>query len=190
MMPVRAGGGYDMDEQPKYLMRFIGFKENGSGELKPTSPGGFKQHELRELAFDYSLSPWWELVDDVPDLVVPEEDPEDSVYIEKTLVPVDAVDTAPPSEDEDKSLYVDGKTDLPPYVEEKTEETSPIKLVLPIEGDPEEVDVIHYDGMTVKSLKLFIEQRGGEVDSDWLKADLIREARILEEASRAASESS
>jgi len=140
----------DMTEEPKYLMRFVGFKEDGSGELKPTSPGGIKQHELRMLPYDYSLSMWWEIVDDIPDLEVPEVEPEDSVY-----------------EEEDK-----------------------VRLIMPVEGDPADVDVIHYEGMTVKSLKLFIKQRGGKVDYKWLKADLVREARELEEASRAASESS
>ncbi len=136
-------------------MRFVGFKEDGSGELKRASPGGFKQHELRELPFDYSLEPYWEIVDNIPDLVVPEEDPEDSVY------------------EEDGGTYVDEKTDMP------------FKFKLPIEGDPEEVDVIQYDGMTVKSLRLFIEQRGGKVDRTWRKSDLVLEAQRLEDARRA-----
>ena len=55
---------------------------------------------------------------------------------------------------------------------------------------PEDAGVIHYDGMTVKSLRLFIKQRGGKVESDWRKADLIREARVLEESLREASEPS
>ena len=40
--------------------------------------------------------------------------------------------------------------------------------------------------LEVKRNKLFIEQRGGEVDPKWLKADLIEKARELEEALRAA----
>ena len=59
--------------------------------------------------------------------------------------------------------------------------------MLPVDVDPDEVDVIHYEDMNVKSLKLFIEQRGGKVESEWRKADLIREARELEEALREAS---
>ena len=102
------------------------------------------------LPFDYSREPFWEIVDDIPDLEVPEVEAEDSVYVK-----------------EDR-----------------------LKLIMPIEGDPAEVEVINYEGMTVKSLKHFIEQRGGKVDPEWLKADLIREARELEEASRAASEDS
>lgn len=139
-----------MDEQPTYLMRFVGFKEDGSGELKRGSPAGYKKDELRELRFDNSLEPYWEIVDDIPDLVLPEEEPEDSAFEE----------------------------------EPETRE----KYVMPVEGDPEEVTVIYYDKMTVPTLKHFIEQRGGEVDPKWLKADLIREAQELEESLRATSE--
>jgi len=139
-----------MTEEPKYLMRFVGFKEDGSGELKRTAPSGFKRDELKMLPFDYSRSMWWEIVDDVPDLEVPEVEAEDSVYVE----------------------------------EER------LKYILPIDQDLDKVDVIYYEEMTVKTLKHFIRQRGGKVESKWLKADLVREARELEEASRAASESS
>ncbi|KKK79664.1 hypothetical protein LCGC14_2831230 [marine sediment metagenome] len=69
-----------MGEPPKYLMRFVGFKEDGSGELKPTSPAGYARDQLLELPFDYSLEPWWEIVDDIPDLVLPDEDSEASVF--------------------------------------------------------------------------------------------------------------
>ncbi len=69
-----------MGEHPKYLMRFVGFKTDGSGELKPTSPAGYERDQLLELPFDYSLEPWWEIVDDIPDLVLPEEDSEDNVF--------------------------------------------------------------------------------------------------------------
>ena len=133
-----------MSEEPKHLMRFVGVKEDGSNELKRASPGGFKRNELRELPFAYSLEPYWDLVDDVPDLVLPEEKPEDSVFEE--------------------------------------EHQPQLKYVLPVEQAPEEVAVIHYDTMTVKTLKLFIEQRGGTVDRKWRKADLVEEARKLQES--------
>ncbi len=139
-----------MGEPPKYLMRFVGFKEDGSGELKPTSPAGYTDGQLLELPFDYSREPWWEIVDDIPDLEIPAEEAQDSVY--------------------------------------ETEDPAPLKYVLPIDQAPEDVYVIDYESMTVPTLKLFIKQRGGSVDRKWLKADLIREARKLEEASRAAIE--
>ncbi len=139
-----------MGEPPKYLMRFVGFKEDGSGELKPTSPAGYTRDQLLELPFDYSLEPWWEIVDDIPDLELPAEEAQDSVY--------------------------------------ETEDPAPLKYVLPIDQAPEDVYVIDYESMTVPTLKLFIKQRGGTVDRKWLKADLIREARELEEAARAAIE--
>jgi len=50
-----------------------------------------------------------------------------------------------------------------------------------------ELEGIPYEQRTIKSLKLFIKQRGGEVDSQWRKVDLIREARRLEASSRANS---
>lgn len=49
--------------------------------------------------------------------------------------------------------------------------------------ESEEV-VKEIDLMNVKDLKLFIEDRGGTVDSKWLKADLVRVARELKEALR------
>jgi hypothetical protein len=42
--------------------------------------------------------------------------------------------------------------------------------------EPEEV-VEEIDSMNVTDLKIFIEQRGGTVDSKWLKSDLVMEAR-------------
>ncbi len=144
-----------MDEAPKYLMRFVGFKEDGSGELKPSSPAGYARDQLLELPFDYSLEPYWEIVDDIPDLVLPEEDSKDSVFEIRA---------------------------------EDGEISPPLKYVLPVDQAPEDVFVIDYESMTVKTLKFFIEQRGGKVERGWLRADLIREARELEEASRAASE--
>ncbi len=141
-----------MGEHPKYLMRFVGFKTDGSGELKPTSPAGYARDQLLELPFDYSLEPWWEIVDDIPDLVLPEEDSEDSVF---------------------KIVAEDGEI------------SPPMKYVLPVEQAPEDVYVIDYESMTVPTLKLFIEQRGGKVERGWLKADLIEKARELEEAIRA-----
>ena len=142
---------FDVDERPKYRMRFVGYDANG--ELKPTAPGTFKKNEIRELPLEYAQNFWWELVDAIPDLVIPEKRYEDSVFVEETFVP--------PENQE--------------------------KLIRPIEVTPEDADKIMYDQMTVKSLKLFIEQRGGEVDPKWKKADLIREARELEESLRAAS---
>lgn len=144
---------FDVDERPKYKMRFVGYDANG--ELKPTAPT-YKRNEIRELPLEYAENPWWELIDAIPDLVIPEKRYEDSVFVEETFVP---------SEDKEK-------------------------LILPIEVTPEDADVINYDGMTVKSLKLFIEMRGGEVDPKWLKVDLVREARELEESLREISKSS
>ena len=69
-----------MGEPPKYLMRFVGFKTDGSGELKRASPSGYTDGQLLDLPFNYSLEPWWEIVDDIPDLVLPEEVIEDSVF--------------------------------------------------------------------------------------------------------------
>ena len=205
-----------MSEAPKYLMRFVGFKEDGSGELKRTSPSGFTDGELRDLPYDYSLSPWWEIVDDIPDLVLPEE--EDSVYedgivniseleddiiisrsdepgititvIEDEEVPevVEVIST-----NEGQTFMVDGGNivhlnDIPPYINDKSDAFP--RYILPVNVDPEKVDVIRYEEMTVKSLKLFIEQRDGTVDNKWRKRDLVKEARRLEEALRATLESS
>lgn len=137
-----------MDERPLYKMRFVGYDKDG--KLKRTAPG-FKKNEVRMLPIEYALDFWWELVDAIPDLVIPEAKYEDSVFVEEVFVPP-----------EDKE-----------------------KLILPIEVTAETVNEIDYEGMTVKSLKLFIKQRGGEVDSNWLKADLMWEARELEESIRA-----
>lgn len=172
-----------MTEQMKFKMRFVGFKEDGSGELKPTSPGGFKRHEIRELPFECSLSIWWEIVDAIPDLVVPEPRYEDSVFIEEVFVPVDAVDIAPPLGDEDET----------PFIELKASEVTMSHSAEPVQSltvkvDPEPaVDEILYKQMTVKELKTLLEKRGVKVDSQWRKADLIREARKLEEPLRATS---
>ncbi len=142
-----------MDERPKYKMRFVGYDKDG--QLKPTAPA-YKKNEVRMLPIEYALDFWWELVDAIPDLVIPEPRYEDSVFVEEVFVPP-----------EDKE-----------------------KLMMPVEVTPEDAGVIHYDGMTVKSLRLFIKQRGGKVESDWRKADLIREARVLEESLREASKPS
>ncbi len=149
MRHVHAVGVFDMGEEPKYLMRFVGFKEDGSGNLKRAAPSGYSMHQLLELPFSYSLEPFWEMVDNIPDLILPDVTSEDSVF-------------------------------------EAEARDSQLKYVMPVEGDPKEVYVIHYDSMTVKTLKLFIEQRGGTVDRKWRKADLVVEARRLEEALRAA----
>lgn len=132
-------------------MRFVGYDSNG--ELKPTAPR-YKKNEIRELPLEYANDFWWELIDALPDLVIPEAKYEDSAFVVETFVP---------PED---------------------------KLVLPVDVSPEDVDVIHYDEMTIESLRLFINQRGGEVESRWRKPRLIEEARKLEESLRAASESS
>lgn len=216
-----------MTEEPKYLMRFVGFKEDGSGELKRGAPGSYKDGELKHLPFSYSLEPYWEIVDNIPDLEIPEAEPEDSVYKDQAIEQevVEAVDESliarEVSEEKGVPIYqLDGKhvgdlledgmirpaglgdledaevVEVPEVKPEdtvyadETEEETPLKLILPIEQDMETVDVIDYESMTVSSLKHFIEQRGGKVESKWLKPDLVREAGRLEEISRAASESS
>jgi len=164
-----------MDERLKYRMRFT-----------PThnSPA-YKKGEIRRLPLEYSQDAWWELLDEIPDLVIPKESLMDSVFIEGMFVPVDAVDIAPPP-DEDKSLYVESEAS-----EVFTSHSGELGDVLTVKVYPETpIDEILYDEMTVKSLRLFIEQRGGEVDSQWRKADLVREARKLEESLRAPFESS
>jgi len=161
-----------MDERPKYKMRFT-----------PThnSPA-YKNGEIRMLPLEYSLDSWWELVDAIPDLVIPDLRYEDSVFIEEVFVPVDAVDTDPPPDGEDLSLYVEGEAG-----EVFTSHSGEPGEMLTVKVYPETpIDEVLYDEMTVKSLRLFIEQRGGEVDSQWRKADLVREARKLEESLRAA----
>lgn len=253
-----------MDMRPKYKMRFVGYDANG--ELKPTAPA-YKQHEIRELPLEYAQNFWWELVDAVPDLVIPEPRYEDSVFIEEVFVPPDDEAPAPPLEDEDKPLSLKEESD-PNLAEDEEWDTSEfitshsdnlgamptseavepgeafvvapdaidesgevdLGKVVKIEGLEEkpfdshsgelgdtltvemahpaiiteeqakyldksiynadvkvypetELEGIPYEKMTVKSLKLFIKQRGGEVDSSWRKADLIREARRLEELS-------
>ncbi len=92
-----------MGEPPKYLMRFVGFKEDGSGELKPTSPAGYARDQLLELPFDYSLEPWWEIIDDIPDLVLPEEDSEASVFETEPSAPMKYV---LPIEQSPEDVYV------------------------------------------------------------------------------------
>jgi len=240
-----------MDMRPKYKMRFVGYDANG--ELKPTAPA-YKQHEIRELPLEYAQNFWWELVDAVPDLVIPEPRYEDSVFIEEVFVPPDDEAPAPPLEDEDKPLSLKEESD-PNLAEDEEWDTSEFitshsdnlgamptsEAVEPSEAsevfthhsgglgdivtmkvepslelgeafvvapdvfdDRGEVDpskVVKIEGldvseaidetlalltlgkMTVKELKTLIKQRGGEVDSSWRKADLIREARKLEEFS-------
>lgn len=141
-----------MEERPKYKMRFVGYDANG--ELKPTAPA-FKKDEIRMLPLEYAQDMWWELIDAIPDLVIPEAKFEGSVF---------------------SGIFV------PPEGQEK--------LVLPITADLEEVGVILYDEMTVKSLRLFIASRGGEVESEWRKPKLVEVARELEEARRAKLEES
>ena len=143
--------------EPKlYKMKFVGFKEDGSGELKRSSPGGIKRHEIRELPLGYAQSMWWELVDALPSFVLPDQVFEDSVFIEDVFVP--------------KETFAD--IDV---------------IELPVNKDP--VDEVLYDQMTVKSLKLFIEGRGGKVDSKWRKAELVVEARRIHEAMKDAEAS-
>ena len=251
-----------MDERPKYKMRFVGYDANG--ELKPTAPA-YKKHEVRELPLEYAQDFWWELVDAVPDLVIPEPRYEDSVFIEEVFVPHDDEAPTPPPEDKPLSLKEFAPAVKNGYFGEKWEESvetygrdvdegespidaedeaamtdldateehpslnehyedEPIHITSPqddvdaeepvyeshgeyhepygssfIEGEPGEVTVSHsgelgetptvtlegapYEKMTVKELKALIEQRGVKGDSQWRKADLIREARKLEESS-------
>lgn len=156
-----------MDERPKYKMRFVGFKEDGSGELKPTSPGGIKRHEIQMLPIEYAKDIWWELVDTVPEFVLPEPKFEESVFIDQVFVPTD-----------------EPLSDIPRINDFDTNKLLGDKITIVKEPAPS-VDTVLYEKMTVKSLKLFIKQRGGKVNSKWLRADLVREARILEETSRA-----
>ena len=147
---------FDVDERPKYKMRFVGFNEHG--ELKPTAPGTFKKNEIRMLPLEYAQNFWWELVDAIPDLVIPETLHEESVFVEDVFVP--------------------------------PEDISPEEQTAEVDTDEGPLTEIQYDQMNVASLKLFIKQYGGEVNSKWLKADLIKEARKLRESSRAASKPS
>ena len=265
-----------MDERPKYKMRFVGYDANG--ELKPTAPA-YKKHEVRELPLEYAQDFWWELVDAVPDLVIPEPRYEDSVFIEEVFVPHDDEAPTPPPEDKPLSLKEFAPAVKNGYFGEKWEESvetygrdvdegeSPIDaedktpwelragevitsysvdlgdlFTVKVEPslDPGEAFVIAPDAistdtikfdtispemdeekvmvmsqeidvdpnkvvkikgldeskviddtlalltlgkMTVKELKDRIKELGGEVDSQWRKADLIREARKLEESS-------
>jgi len=186
-----------MDERMKYKMRFVGFDEHG--ELKPTAPG-YKKGEIRMLPLEYAQNFWWELVDPIPDLVIPDLSYEDSVFIEEDFVP--PKDVKPREEESELGLRV-LETDqaLEDAVVESLDETLIVREVLePVDAgdialpladeDVPELEGIPYEQRTIKSLKLFIKQRGGEVDSQWRKVDLIREARRLEESLRIPSESS
>jgi len=145
-------------------MRFIGIGEDG--KLMPTAPA-FKKGELRELSYEYSLSPWWELIDNIPDLVIPDEKSADSVYEETP-----EADPAPCRfliRGGCKSCYtctaaVGGKKIL----------LSAMVEICMNNPDPSDCAIM-VNGMTVKELKLFIGQRGVKVEPNWLKADLIRE---------------
>ena len=180
------------DERPTYKMRFVGYDMNN--ELKKGAPK-FKKNEVRELPIEYSENPWWELIDAVPDLVLPELKKEDSVYVEEIYAPSDGqadasleVEDSEPEESEEVPVVQPEVTaDLPDleeevFVDPEVEE----KLIRPVDVKDEDITVIIYEDMTVPSLKLFIEQRGGKVESKWLKPDLVRVARELEEALRAA----
>ncbi len=137
---------------PKYSMRFVGWKDGKLIKGAPSLPQGWIQENFIEEA----TLPHWELVKPVPATKkVPEPTSEESVYEEVIELP-------------------------------------PTKEVTTISGaDFETIKVVEdIDLMNVRTLKHFIEQRGSEVDPKWLKADLVREARELEEASRAASEAS
>ena len=68
---------------------------------------------------------------------------------------------------------------VPQSEESVYDEVEEVKTEVEVEVEVEEID-----RMTVKTLKLFIEQQGGTVDRKWLKADLVAEARRLEEARR------
>jgi len=169
-----------MDERPKYKMRFVGYDANG--ELKPTAPA-YKKGEIRMLPLEYAQDSWWELVDAIPDLVIPEALYEDSVFIEEVFAPSEIEETETTEASEVFTRHTgelgDALTVKVDFDEAAVDEVQ-----------HDEVGVILYDQMTVKSLKLFIEQRGGEVDASWRKADLIREAQRLEESLRTPSESS
>lgn len=170
-----------MDMRPKYKMRFVGYDANG--ELKPTAPA-YKQHEIRELPLEYAQNFWWELVDAVPDLVIPEPRYEDSVFIEETFVPFS--DITHDDSDHMVKRFVDSLTE-----EEPPADTADVGETLTVKVYPEtavDEPLILSDfgasgrlivDLTVKDLKDLIEKHGGEVDSKWRKADLIREAQKL-----------
>jgi len=74
------------------------------------------------------------------------------------------------------------KVPEPTSEESVYEEVEELEVKEPDKG--EDIDL-----MTVKTLKLFIAEHGsGDVDRKWLKADLVREARMLEEARRVEAE--
>jgi len=163
-----------MDERPKYKMRFVGY--DSYGELMGNAPA-YKKHEVRELPLEYAQDWWWELVDAVPDLVIPEPRYEDSVFIEEVFVPPEDAESESGEPGEEEFI------DLQP-TEEVTSFSGVGMETFTAKIYPEtELEGIPYEKMTVKSLKLFIEQRGGEVDSNWRKAELVKEAQRLEEAS-------
>jgi len=172
------------EENPKYDMRFVGWKDGALIKGAPSLPQGWIQKNFIEEA----TLPHWELVEPFPETKkAPSSDSEESVY-EEAEIPEEVVEeTDAPPEDEDKSLEIEAEAS-----EVFTKHSGELGDVLTVKVDTPAVEemqydktkVILYDEMTVKALKLFIEERGGTVDRTWLKADLVREARELEEASR------
>ncbi len=136
---------------PKYPMRFIGWKDGALIKGAPKLPQG----TIRENFLPEASLPHWVLVEPLPAVKkVPEPTLEDSVFEE---------------------------------IEEAVEPTQEDVDVIIGEFEVKDPEVEDVDLMTVKTLKVFIEERGGDVDRGWLKADLVVEARRLEDALRALS---
>lgn len=68
----------------KYKMRFVGWKD---GKLIPTAPSGIKQGTIQKNFVEFANLPYWELDEDVPDLVIPKVEHKDSVFEEEIYVP-------------------------------------------------------------------------------------------------------
>lgn len=66
-------------------MRFIG--KTPDGKLMKGAPGNYKAGEVRMMPFRHSKYRWWQLVEPLPELVVPPVSGGDAVYEEAYHVP-------------------------------------------------------------------------------------------------------
>lgn len=68
------------DPEGRFKMRFIGRDPNG--KLMKGAPGNYQAGKVYEMPFRHSRYKWWQLIEPVPELVVPPISEEGSVFEE------------------------------------------------------------------------------------------------------------
>lgn len=97
------------DPEGRFKMRFIGKKD---GKLMSGAPGNYEQGRVYLQPFRHSRYKWWELIEPLPELVVPPMDDTASVYEEVFLPPEESSTYDPEAEVTTVTIKSEGITGI------------------------------------------------------------------------------